>query len=407
MRNAIVTANVISVRSGRGKEFSQLGTYKKDDRIIVLDSALTEDYAMVLWQAGYACSKAGQYIQYMNPQSPDLSGSAPNATVTASSTVVREGRGANYAVLGEYPLGKNITVLDSTLNQEYAQVVWKTGYAYSNKGEYIQFSEEFPDEPNAVVTASRISVRSGRDVSYPKLGEFVKDAGIIVLDDTLNYNYVHVVWNGSDAYAYCDFGKYIAFTLEEAGDGNYNDMEPNAAVTANTISVREGRGYSYNKLGTLSKGDKIVVIDETLDFEYAMIRWGDGKAYAYSDYGKYIGLPTSLSRSHYKYAQYILKSCVGGKYILGAQGTKITKVMCLRAGKPIPPISLTDGLSSCSRSEKSATRRACGSSRMTTRGTAAAFGGTVRTRRASMERISIRPPIPSTIPTAIRYKKRS
>ena len=112
MKDAIVTADVISIRTGRGQDFPQLGTYKKDDRIIVLDSALDQDYAMVLWQAGYAYSNKVQYISFYDPQSPDLSGSVPNANVTANSIVVREGRGSGFAALGEYPLGSCITVLD-------------------------------------------------------------------------------------------------------------------------------------------------------------------------------------------------------------------------------------------------------------------------------------------------------
>ena len=326
MKNAIVTANVISVRAGRGKDFPQLGTYKKDDQIIVLDDSLNEDYAMVLWQAGYAYSKKGVSIQFTNPQSPDLSGDVPNAKVVTNSVVVREGRGTNYNTLGEYTLGNSVTVLDSALDQEYTQVVWKAGYAYSSKGQYIHFTSDVPGEPNAIVTANRISVRSGRGVNYAKLGEFVKDDSIIVLDDTLSYDYAHVVWKGAEGYAYSNFGKYIDFTIEEQRDDAFShDIDPNAIVTANAISVREGRGVNFKKLGEFKKGDKIIVGDETLDYEYAMVKWNDIKAYAYSDYGAYIHFTDKPAYDSITNTLNIAKTCVGGKYIFGAQGTKITE----------------------------------------------------------------------------------
>jgi uncharacterized protein YraI len=342
MKDGIVTANVISVRTGRGQDFPQLGTYKKDDRIIVLDSALDKEYAMVLWQAGYAYSKMGQYIQFSDPDAPDLSGSEPNAKVTASSVVVREGRGSSFAALGEYTLGSGITVLDSALDQEYTEVVWVAGYAYSKSGKYIQFSEDIPSEPNAVVTANRISVRTGRGVNYTKLGEFVKDDEIVVLDDMLNYDYVHVVWNGSDGYAYCDFGKYIEFTIEEQGVICCRDTEPNAIVTANAISVREGRGYDYPKLGEFKKGDRIIVGDETLDYEYVMVKWIDRRAYAYCDYGMYIRFTDKPISDSITKTLDIAKTCVGGKYIFGAQGTKITESY-VRARQKAHPSYFTNG----------------------------------------------------------------
>jgi sortase (surface protein transpeptidase) len=320
MRDAIVTANKISVRKGRGQNFEQLGTYKNGDKIIVLDSALGEDYAMVLWKAGYAYSNKGQYIQFIDPQSPDLTGDTPNAKVTANVIAVREGRSSGFPALGEYKKE------DSALDQDYAKVLWEAGYAYSSSGKYIQFVSSAPDEPNAVVTANRISVRTGRGLNYAKLGEFVKGDEIVVLDDTLDYSYVRVVWNGGDGYAYCDFGKYIEFTVEQqTGDICCRDMEPNAVVTANRISVREGRGVNFKKLGEFKKGDNIVVGDKTLDHEYVMVKWDSTIAYAYCDYGMYIHSTDKPLCDCINSTLDIAKTCVGGKYIYGAQGAKITE----------------------------------------------------------------------------------
>lgn len=337
MREAIVTANKVSVRKGRGQSFSQLGTYEKNDRIIVLDPALSEDYAMVMWKTGYAYSNNGQNIRFIDPQAPDLMGDTPNAKVTANVVVVREGRGSDFPELGEYKQGDSITVLDSALGQEYAEVVWAAGYAYSSGGKYIRFVSDVPDGSNAIVTANRISVRAGRGLNYAKLGEFVKDNEIVVLDDTLNYDYVHVAWNGGDGYAYCDFGKYIRFTVEEqGGDTCCRDMEPNAVVTANVISVREGRGVNYKKLGEFKKGNRIVVGDETLDYEYAMVKWEDRRAYAYCDYGMYIRFTDKPLSDCITKTLDIARTCVGGKYILGAQGTKITESYVRKRQKAQP-----------------------------------------------------------------------
>lgn len=123
MREAIVTANEVSVRDGRGQSFAQLGTYKKNDRIIVLDNTLSENYTKVLWTAGYAYCEYGKYIKFSNTGIPaeDLSDETPNAVVTANRISVRAGRAQMFAKLGKFVKDNKIVVLDNDLNQEYSK----------------------------------------------------------------------------------------------------------------------------------------------------------------------------------------------------------------------------------------------------------------------------------------------
>ncbi len=167
---------------------------------------------------------------------------------------------------------------------------------------------------NAKVTANKISVRIGPGQQYTKLGEYTKDDIIIVLDDELNKKYAKVLWQAG--YAYSNFGEYIKFD---------DDIKPLlAVVTANRISVRKGRNISYAKLGELENGDKITVLDKTLNHEYLHIDWQDTDGYAFCEFGKHIRLIDELSNDVRKTLD-IVKSCVGGQYIYGAQGNKVTQ----------------------------------------------------------------------------------
>ncbi len=263
MKKAIVTAGTISVRTGRAVKYTQLGTLKRGDEIIVLDDALNQDYVKVIWREGYAYSNNGAHIGWLSghPAPP-----AVNAVVKANVINVRRGRGQNYTRLGDFKKGDKITVLDDKLDQNYAKVIWQAGYAYSKKGEYIRFADsaETPAEtrkPNAVVTASRISVRKGRSQSYAKLGEFKQGDKIVVLDQKLDETYAHVVWDNTDGYAYSNKGAYIRMIAEpQIPNEPEKPTEPE-----------------------LPAGDNI------------------------------------------KRTVAIIASCAGGKYIFGAQGHRITK----------------------------------------------------------------------------------
>lgn len=265
MKEAVVNASKISVRAGRKQSDALLGTLSNNDIITVLDEALDQDYAMIIWKAGYAYSESGKYIDMLDDPSgaPD-----PNAVVTANTISVREGRGANYNRLGYYHRNDRIVVLDAALDQEYAKCIWKIGYAYSAKGQHLRFKDTEPEIPAA----------------------------------------------------------------------------PNAVVTANAISVRAARSAGSAKLGELKNGNSITVLDSALDREYAMIVWNGSKAYAYSVYGKYIRFLTDTGTvpDKVKAVTDIAATCVGGKYIIGAQGTRITESY-VRARQQSNPSYFTSG----------------------------------------------------------------
>lgn len=265
MKEAVVNASTISVRAGRSQKDTLLGTLKNNDVVIVLDAALDQDYAMIIWKTGYAYSDSGKYIRLLDgsPQAPK-----PNAVVTANTISVRAGRGTSNTRLGYYHRDDDIIILDAKLDQEYAKCVWKIGYAYSAKGAYLRFKDVEPPVP----------------------------------------------------------------------------AQPNAIVTANAISVRSARSAGSTKLGELKNGNNITVLDGALDREYAMIAWNGGKAYAYSVYGKYIRFLTDTATvpAKVKAVTDVLATCVGGKYILGGQGTRITESY-VRARQQSNPSYFTNG----------------------------------------------------------------
>ncbi len=376
MKEAVVNANKISVRAKRTHDSTQLGTFSRDDVVTVLDNALDQDYAMVIWKVGYAYSQTGKYIRMVSSEAEPPK---TNAVVTANLISVREGRGFINTRLGYYHKDDEIIVLDPALDQTYAKVIWQIGYAYSAKGKYLRFQDavpetsaepetptgpetpnepetpnvpetptapenpnapETPTEPNAVVTAGRISVREARTVNSTKLGELTNGDKVIVLDETLDQDYAQIVWNNGTGYAYSLKGRYIQFLVNNEPEA----PAPNAIVTAGVISVREARTSDSAKLGELKSGAKITVLDDALDQNYAQIVWNGGTGYAYSAEGKYIRFLTTAGEiaDLIKSVLDVAKTCVGGKYMLGGQGTRITEAY-VRARQKAKPSYYTNG----------------------------------------------------------------
>ena len=110
------------------------------------------------------------------------------------------------------------------------------------------------------------------------------------------------------------------------------------------ISVREARSSSSSKLGELKNGAKIAVLDDALDQNYAKIYWNGGTGYAYSAQGKYIQFlaDEATIAARIQSVLDIASSCVGGKYMLGGQGTRITEKY-VRAREAAKPSYYTNG----------------------------------------------------------------
>ena len=135
------------------------------------------------------------------------------AVVSADTVDVRTGRSRFFSRLGLFLKGDVVTVLDDGLNTEYVMAIWKTGYAYSAKGTYINLIDSergIQDHPNAVVS-DNISVRKGRGINYVKLGVFGDGETITALEDPMLADYIKVAYE--IGYVHADKGQNLR--LEE------------------------------------------------------------------------------------------------------------------------------------------------------------------------------------------------
>lgn len=125
------------------------------------------------------------------------------------------------------------------------------------------------------------------------------------------------------------------------------DNKNNGLVTCSTlINVRKSRSVTSSRIGQLKNGDKVTILDSKLDQNYAKIEFNGGIGYAYSKKGaylKFVSVPSSAPTptpqpistpdipiieteidKKIKNHLDIVSSCVGGKYVIGGQGHKIT-----------------------------------------------------------------------------------
>lgn len=196
-------------------------------------------------------------IQKLNPQAGD----------TVEITAAEEG-----LVLAGYPAGvKVVNSSDVTIkvnnkelepNQSYTVYYAPIAGIVVDQGEGGQTEDGQTEEVYYLVTCGTLNVRSGAGTQYGKLGTLSRGTK---LTGQMENGWLKFSYEGQTAYCCGDYLQKVTGTP----DG--------LTVICRTLNVRSGPGTSYSKIGTLSRGTFVDVL-ETLEGWYK-IAFGDGEGY--------------------------------------------------------------------------------------------------------------------------------
>ncbi len=126
------------------------------------------------------------------------------------------------------------------------------------------------------VTSSTLNVRSGPSSSYSNLGTLAKGAAVSIVQKGVAGGWHKIWYNNREAYVYANYVK-VALTPAITATGT---------VSVSTLNVRSGPGSSYSKLGSLTKGASVSIVQKGSPGGWHKIWYNNREAYAYADYIK-------------------------------------------------------------------------------------------------------------------------
>lgn len=179
------------------------------------------------------------------------SATAKIGTTTASYLFVRSGAGSNYGRVGGLWKGTSVNILEE-----------KDGWYKIDSGwissKYVKLDGTTPSNTatstntnkpgNATVTASLLFVRKDPSTNYPAIGMLKKGTRIQVLETNGNWAKTKDGWV---------YSEYVAM---DNGSSLYSEKS-NAIVTANQLNVRKSPSTKAEKVGTLSKNQRVEVLE--------------------------------------------------------------------------------------------------------------------------------------------------
>ncbi|MBQ4360406.1 MAG: SH3 domain-containing protein [Proteobacteria bacterium] len=183
-------------------------------------------------------------------------------TITVSALNVRSGAGSNYPRIGGLTKGKAVTVYEAS--NGWLRIGYGSGEGWIEQ-KYTDYKSPEPQQPPApsfqpfegVITAESLNVREGPSTDYTSIGYLHNGDRVTVIGESNGW--YKITYGGREAWI---SGKYV-----EKSNGSTNPPPQQTGtfevvVSATTLNVRTGPSTDYSKIGALSSGARVTVLEE-------------------------------------------------------------------------------------------------------------------------------------------------
>ena len=369
-----VNASSLNVRDGASSNYNKLGSLARGTTINIVDKMSNGWYKIKFRnEYGYV---SGDYITDVKPVNTS-SGSNDTSSATtvthtgkvdATSLNVRSGANSSYSKIGSIRDGSTVNIVDKMSNGWY-KIEYGNGYGYVS-GDYItdvkpiESSNDSNDTSSSTtvthtgrVKATALNVRNGAGTSYAHIGTLLKGTTVNIVDKISNGWYKIKFGNG---YGYVS-ASYISDVTPASGSNDSSDstVVKKGTVNTNSLNVRSGASTSYSKIGTLSRGAKVEIVNTESNGWYK-IKFGNGYGYVSSSYIDIEGERNNLNNflfigdSFTVGIQNIIKSKNNNAYVYAKSGSRpsywLDKVDSMPSSSKIDGVCLLIGVNGASTS---------------------------------------------------------
>ena len=184
----------------------------------------------------------------------------PSDVLTGKTTAklnVRKGPGTKYAKMGTLSKGAKVEVI-TKLPSGWYKIKYKDTYGYV-LGKYVKLN--IPQQDEKVIatgkTTAQLNVRKGSSTKYAKIGSLSKGAKVEIVSKLSN-GWYKIKYNGTYGYV---SGAYVKLDSEQPKPGEDEKIIATGKTTVSSLNVRSGPSSNYSKLGILTKGTKVEVVE--------------------------------------------------------------------------------------------------------------------------------------------------
>ena len=269
----VVTASDVNIRKGPGTSYAKVGRADKGQELVL---TRVQQGGMYLWgqfSGGWIC------LDYTDYELAKEEGSGNGEKVMATGVIVgtdklnvRSRPGTGNPIVGHYSRGDMVEI---TLRQQVGGTAWgKTAkgwislYYVKLDGETSGSDAAPGGDVGTVYNCTGLIIRSGAGTDHDRVGRLAPGTQVRILETVLTggrkWGRISQGWVCMD---------YIQLSEADSGSGAGTEETPSqpeqpqkfsrtgVIVGTTQLRVRKAPGVSNEQVGTLNKGDKVVILE--------------------------------------------------------------------------------------------------------------------------------------------------
>ena len=273
----------VSMRPGPGTSYKRLDALKKSTKVEIVAKS-SNNWYKIKYKDGYAYV----YNTYVTLDKNDNKEVAYTATgTTTTNLTVRKSASTSSTKLGTLKKGTKVNIVAKT--SSWYKIKYKDGYAYVSS-KYVTINTNNNKEvvyTATGTTTTNLTVRKSASTSSTKLGTLKKGTKVNIVAKTSSWYKIKY----KDRYAYVS-SKYVTINSPESPEKP--DVKEVQGVINHDVYVREAGSPTAKKIGVLTKGTKVNLLEKTKNGWYKINYKGKTGYF----YGQYVDV-TTLQETNY------------------------------------------------------------------------------------------------------------
>ena len=359
-----ITAEQLQIRKGAGTTYDTAGSYKKGDRVKVLETKtvsgttwgrtekgwISMTYVKLDGSAGSA-TDTGTNVKQPGATTPTTGSSSGTGTGTGTSTAskievsngkttikgyvvvdtkgltLRAGPGTKYKSLGTAVEGDRYPYYQT--DDEWYRT--SHGWLSNADEEYLYIEGDTADDAGIVtVKANKMNVRQGPGTNFKSVDTLKKGERLVVLGQSDDWGYTRLGWISMD-------DDYVDFTNKLV----YTSFIGEAEVLVDGLNYRKEADADSKSYGTMKAGTEVTVT--AIDDNWGKIHYKSKDAWINLSYVKMTSTTSTPSYTGTKYNVTVVNTegTVTVSSSKPASGTEVTVTATAPTGKMLDKIEVT------------------------------------------------------------------
>lgn len=204
--------------------------------------------------------------------------------INASTLNVRSEPNTNARRIGTLSQNTNVDIFELNINKDWHKIRLNNQWGYIHASFVTVTRDQTSIVGRARVDVTTLNVRSEASTRGQRIGTLSQGTTVDLYETGINRDWLKIKHNNEWGYIHSDF----VTLMNSQTSSPSNPVLSQGKVTASTLNVRRTASASGTRIGTLSQGATIEIVETAVNRDWLKIRYNNEWGYVHSDFVRLI-----------------------------------------------------------------------------------------------------------------------